>query len=510
MSQSGTIARNTLIMYIRMFVMMIIGLYTSRVILNTLGIEDYGIYNVVGGVVAMFSIISSSLSSSVSRFLTFEIGRGDFERLKQVFSTSVVVQIVLAIGVMIIIEILGVWFLNYKMNIPAARMEAANFVMQCSILSFGLSIINTPFNASIIAHERFGIFAYLTLSDSILKLLIVFLLNVTPYDPLKTYAILLLAVTVFVQLIYLIYCRRHFNECRFELKCNKALIKEMGGFAGWSFFGNTSWILNTQGIDILINLFFGVTLNAARGIANQVNNIVQGFVSNFMTALNPQITKSYAKGDFEYLQRLVFQGAKYSYFLMLFFALPLCLETKQILVLWLKIIPEYAVPFVRLTLISTMIFVLGNTLSTAQSSTGKMKKMAIFTSLVTFLEFPLVYIFFYLKYSVICCYIIHIFIYSVLLFVKLLIVKEYVGIAIVEYLKEVLLKAFLVTLGAILLPIILYNIIDESLLRLCIVIFSSVIVSLLTIYFWGISKTEREFIFLIFKKYARKKQNSLD
>lgn len=284
----------------------------------------------------------------------------------------------------------------------------------------------------------------------------------------------------------------------------------MGGFAGWSFFGNTSWILNTQGIDILINLFFGVTLNAARGIANQVNNIVQGFVSNFMTALNPQITKSYAKGDFEYLQRLVFQGAKYSYFLMLFFALPLCLETKQILVLWLKIIPEYAVPFVRLTLISTMIFVLGNTLSTAQSSTGKMKKMAIFTSLVTFLEFPLVYIFFYLKYSVICCYIIHIFIYSVLLFVKLLIVKKYVGITIVEYFKEVLFKVFIVTFVAVLLLIILYNIIEESSFRLYIVIFSSVFVSSLTIYFWGISKTEREFIFLIFKKYARKKQNSLD
>lgn len=498
MSQSGTIARNTLIMYIRMFVMMIIGLYTSRVILNTLGIEDYGIYNVVGGVVAMFSIISSSLSSSVSRFLTFEIGRGDFERLKQVFSTSVVVQIVLAIGVMIIIEILGVWFLNYKMNIPAARMEAANFVMQCSILSFGLSIINTPFNASIIAHERFGIFAYLTLSDSILKLLIVFLLSVTPYDPLKTYAILLLAVTVFVQLIYLIYCRRHFNECRFELKCNKALIKEMGGFAGWSFFGNTSWILNTQGIDILINLFFGVTLNAARGIANQVNNIVQGFVSNFMTALNPQITKSYAKGDFEYLQRLVFQGAKYSYFLMLFFALPLCLETKQILVLWLKIIPEYAVPFVRLTLISTMIFVLGNTLSTAQSSTGKMKVMAIGTSMVTFLEFPLVYVSFKLGMSAISCYLIHIFIYSVLLFVKINIVKRYIYISYMNFVQEVLFKVLLVTLLALIFPLFIILTMDDSFWRLLIIAFVGCLTTLISVFGVGMNSSERTYMLSFF------------
>lgn len=498
MSQSGTIARNTLIMYIRMFVMMIIGLYTSRVILNTLGIEDYGIYNVVGGVVTMFSIISSSLSSSVSRFLTFEIGRGDFERLKQVFSTSVVVQIVLAIGVMIIIEILGVWFLNYKMNIPAARMEAANFVMQCSILSFGLSIINTPFNASIIAHERFGIFAYLTLSDSILKLLIVFLLSVTPYDPLKTYAILLLAVTVFVQLIYLIYCRRHFNECRFELKCNKALIKEMGGFAGWSFFGNTSWILNTQGIDILINLFFGVTLNAARGIANQVNNIVQGFVSNFMTALNPQITKSYAKGDFEYLQRLVFQGAKYSYFLMLFFALPLCLETKQILVLWLKIIPEYAVPFVRLTLISTMIFVLGNTLSTAQSSTGKMKVMAIGTSMVTFLEFPLVYVSFKLGMSAISCYLIHIFIYSVLLFVKINIVKRYIYISYMNFVQEVLFKVLLVTLLALIFPLFIILTMDDSFWRLLIIAFVGCLTTLISVFGVGMNSSERTYMLSFF------------
>lgn len=498
MSQSGTIARNTLIMYIRMFVMMIIGLYTSRVILNTLGIEDYGIYNVVGGVVAMFSIISSSLSSSVSRFLTFEIGRGDFERLKQVFSTSVVVQIVLAIGVMLIIEILGVWFLNYKMNIPAARMEAANFVMQCSILSFGLSIINTPFNASIIAHERFGIFAYLTLSDSILKLLIVFLLSVTPYDPLKTYAILLLAVTVFVQLIYLIYCRRHFNECRFELKCTKALIKEMGGFAGWSFFGNTSWILNTQGIDILINLFFGVTLNAARGIANQINNIVQGFVSNFMTALNPQITKSYAKGDFEYLQRLVFQGAKYSYFLMLFFALPLCFETKQILVLWLKIIPEYAVPFVRLTLISTMIFVLGNTLSTAQSSTGKMKVMAIGTSMVTFLEFPLVYVSFKLGMSAISCYLIHIFIYSVLLFVKINIVKRYIYISYMNFVQEVLFKVLLVTLLALIFPLFIILTMDDSFWRLLIIAFVGCLTTLISVFGVGMNSSERTYMLSFF------------
>ena len=478
-------------MYVRMFVMMLIGLYTSRVILTTLGVEDYGIYNVVGGVVAMFAIISSSLSSSISRFLTFEIGRGNTTRLKDIFSTSVIVQIALAVAIVVIMEIVGVWFLNHKMNIPASRLDAANFVMQCSIFSFAINLLNAPYNAAIIAHERFGIFAYLTLSDSILKLLVVFLLYVSPFDKLKSYAFLLLIVTILVQTIYIIYCRRQFDECRMSWHYTPALLREMGGFAGWSFFGNASWIINTQGIDILINLFFGVTLNAARGVANQVNNIVQSFVSNFMAALNPQITKSYAQNDLEYMRNLVCAGAKYSFFLMFFFSLPLCLETEQILVLWLKIVPEYAVPFVRLTLVATMLFVLGNTLSTAQSATGQMRKSAIYTSIFTFLEFPIVYALFKAGLSPITCYLVHAVIYFLLAFVKVWLVKKYILISYWTFTRDVILRSFAVVVVASPLPLFLRMQMSQSFIRIIVVCSLSILCTLVSICLLGMKGNER-------------------
>lgn len=490
-------------MYIRMFVMLLIGLYTSRVILNTLGVSDYGIYNVVGGVVGMFAIISSSQSSSISRFLTFEIGHGDIDKLKVIFSTSVWAQLLLATFMFIVMEVIGIWFLNYKMNIPVSRLNAANVVMHCSILTFIIGLINTPFNAEIIAHEHFGIFAYITLAEACLKLLIVFLLDISPYDKLKTYALLLLLVAVFFQIIYVVYCWKKFEECTTRLKSDKNLIKEMSGFAGWSFFGNASWILNSQGIDILINLFFGVTLNAARGIANQVNSIVQGFVSNFMVTLNPQITKSYAQNDFMYLHKLVFAGAKYSYFLMLILSIPICLETKQILVLWLKIVPDYAIVFVRLTLMSTMIFVLGMTLTNAQSSTGKMRLMAIGTSVLTFLEFPIVYFCFKSGLSIISCYVVHIIIYFALLFVKIQIVKRYIDITYMAFVKSVLIKVIFVTVCALPIPLFIYLQFEETFKRLFMVSLTSVLSSIFVIYTIGMGKGEREIVV----KYIRNKIN---
>lgn len=492
MSQSSKIAKNTFIMYIRMFVMLLIGLYTSRVVLNTLGVSDYGIYNVVGGVVSMFAIISSSLSSSISRFITFEIGHGDISKLKEIFSTSVLAQVILAVFMFLVMEVVGIWFLNYKMNIPITRLGAANIVMHCSIITFVFGLINTPFNAEIIAHEKFGIFAYITLTEACLKLLIVYLLDISPYDKLKTYAILLLFVAIFFQIVYMIYCRKMFEECTIRLKINKRLIKEMTGFAGWSFFGNASWILNSQGIDVLINLFFGVTLNAARGIANQVNSVVQGFVSNFMVTMNPQITKSYAQNNFDNLHKLVFAGAKYSYFLMLVISIPICLETKQLLELWLKVVPNFSVAFVRLTLISTMIFVLGMTLTVAQTSTGKMKRMAIGTSLLTFLEFPIVYVCFKYGLSAISCYIVHIIIYFSLLFVKIQIVKRYIGITYMSFLRSVLFKVLLVTILAIPIPLLIYCQLDETFLRLLLVTLASILSSLLFIYCLGMNNKERK------------------
>lgn len=358
------IAKNTMLLYVRMLFTMAVTLYTSRILLNELGVEDFGIYNVVGGIVTMFSLLSGSLSASISRFITFELGQENVAKLKTIFSTSVNIQIILSLIIIFIAEIIGVWFLNAKMNIPAERMEAANWVLQCSILTFAVNLISVPYNASIIAHEKMSAFAYISILEVTLKLLVCYCLYISLFDKLISYAVLLLTISIIIRFVYGVYCKRHFDECRYHLILDKELFKRMANFAGWNFFGNGAYLLNTQGINILMNLFFGTTVNAARGIATQVESAVQAFVGNFTTALNPQITKNYAKGNKEYLFELICRGAKYSYFLMFFFVVPIVVETPYILKLWLKIVPDYAVVFTRLTLASSLLLVLGNTLVT--------------------------------------------------------------------------------------------------------------------------------------------------
>ena len=494
------IAKNTIILYIRMIVMIFIGLFTSRVILNTLGVENYGIYNVVGGIVAMFGIITSSLSSSISRFITVELGTNNIERLKKIFSTSVTVQLIISVIIVILIEIIGLWFLHNKINIPTERLDEATFVMHCSVITFAVSLNTMPYNATIIAHEKMGIFSYITLLDAILKLVVVYLLYVSPFDKLETYAVLLLLVSVIVQLIQFIYFRRQFQECRFSWLLDKQLLKEMSSFSGWSFAGNASYIINTQGINLLINIFFGVTINAARGIATQVDTMIQGFVNNFTTAMNPQIMKSYATKDLKYMHQLIISGSKFAYFLMLFFAIPICLETNFILTLWLKQVPEYSVSFVRLALLTSMMTALGSTLTTSQSATGHIKYSSMVTSFLTFLDFPLSYFVFKIGYSPTSCYIVHFILYSLLQFLKIFLVKNYIKLSVKLYLKEVFLKVFLVSIVAFILPYLIYIILDSSFLRLLFVITMSAISTLVSIYLLGLTSVEKHLIINIIKK----------
>ena len=316
------IAKNTLLLYFRMLFMMAVSLYTSRVVLNALGVEDFGIYNVVGGVVAMFSMLSGSLSAAITRFITYELGKGNQENLKKIFSSSVTIQIGLAILIIVVAEAIGVWFLNMKMNIPDVRITAANWVFQFSILTFAVNLISVPYNASIIAHERMSAFAYISILEAIGKLAIVFLIVISPMDKLIFYAILMCAVALIVRLAYGVYCKRHFEECTYHFIFDRDLLKHMFGFAGWNFIGATSAVLRDQGGNVVINLFCGPAANAARGIAFQVNNAISGFVTNFMTALNPQITKSYAAGDRKYMMTLIFQGARLSFYMLLLLSLP--------------------------------------------------------------------------------------------------------------------------------------------------------------------------------------------
>ena len=335
------IAKNTFLLYFRMLFTMMVSLYTSRVVLATLGVEDFGIYNVVGGVVTMFAIISTSLSSAISRFITIELGKGDLRRLKTVFSTAVVIQFLMALVVVILAELIGVWFLNNKMNIPEVRMNAANWVLQFSIFTFGVNLICIPFNALIIAHERMSAFAYVSILEVSLKLLIVYLLVLMSVDKLIVYGALLLVVAIVITFAYFIYCRRHFKECKCFCRIDRFLLKRMLSFSGWNFIGASSAILRDQGVNIAINLFCGPTVNAARGMAVQVNHAINSFAQNFMTALNPQITKSFAVGDSKYMFTLIFQGARLSFYMLLFLSLPVLMSTEYILSIWLKIVPDY-------------------------------------------------------------------------------------------------------------------------------------------------------------------------
>lgn len=485
------IAKNTLLLYIRTFLIMGITLYTSRVVLNTLGIEDYGIYNVVGGVVMMFSVISGSLSSSISRYITYELGHGDFNRLKLIFSTSVNIQIGISLLILLLGEVFGVWFLNYKMNIPPDRLVAANWVLQCSLLSFIINLISIPYNACIIGHEKMSAFAYISILEAVLKLAVVYLLLISSFDKLATYAVLLVVVALIIRITYGIYCSHHFEESKYHFVIDKPLVKEMTGFAGWSFFGNGAYMLNVQGIDILVNLFFGVTLNAARGVATQVQNAIMQFVNNFTVAINPQITKSYASGDMDYMYMLICRGAKYAYFLLFLFLVPIVCEAPYILKLWLKTVPDYAPLFLRLTLFGSLMTLLGNSMMTGIAATGHIRTYQLWVTVVGCLVFPLTWIAFKLGFPVYTTYLIYIIVYLLLVFVRLPIAKKQLGFPQMLFLKEVMLRITLVSIVSFIVPILVIYLMPVSFGRLCISGVIGVISTITAIYLFGLEKEER-------------------
>lgn len=502
------IAKNTLLLYMRTLLIMLITLYTSREVLNTLGVEDYGIYNVVGGVVTMFTVISGSLSTSISRFITFEIGHGDFERLKKIFSTSVNIQVCISVVVLILVEVFGLWFLNNKMNIPVERIEAANWVLQCSLASFIIGLISIPYNACIIAHERMSAFAYISVMEAVLKLVVVYMLLISPYDKLATYTVLLVVVSLLVRLIYGVYCHQHFAESHYAFVNDKSLVKEMTSFAGWSFFGNGAYMLNTQGVDMLINVFFGVTFNAARGVAGQVQHAVMQFVNNFTVAMNPQITKSYAANEMGYMYKLICRGAKYSYFLTLIFISPIVCEAEYILGLWLKTVPEHTPIFLRLTLLGALVTGMGNTLLVGVLASGNIKCYQLWITMVGCLVFPLTWIAFKAGLPAYATYVIYIFVYYLLVFVRLVIARKIIGIPIKDYLRDVVLLTFAVTLIAFALPMIVVHIMNPSFVRLCVTILSALFSTFLGIYILGLGKSEKKKVILkinsLLNKYTHK------
>ena len=493
-SSNKRIAKNTMMLYIRMLLTMVVSLYTSRVVLNTLGVEDYGIYNVVGGVVIMFSSINSTMATAVQRFMNFEMGKKNFKKLNSIFNTSVIIHIGIALIILILLETIGLWFLNTKMDIPEGRMGAANWVFQFSLFAFMVNVMSVPYNAAIIANEKMEAFAYISILEVTLKLLIVFMLVWFSFDKLKLYAVLTFFVSVIIRIIYGVYSKRNFKECDFHWQWDKSLFKEMSSFAGWNMIGTTSTLVRTQGVNIVLNLFYGVFVNAAMGVANQVRGAVDSFVGGFMTAMNPQIVKNYASGDFDNLFKLIFKGSRYSFYLLLFLTTPILIETEFILKLWLKIVPQYAIEFVRLTLVLTLIESLSKTLIQTMFATGRIRNYQITVGGITLLNLPLAILFLYLNYSPQVVFFIGIAIAIISLFIRLIMLKSMINLNSSLYIKKVILNVISVGILSAIAPVSLLCFVEVSFVRLLSVVILSLISISITVYLVGLSTEEKVFL----------------
>lgn len=472
---------------------MSVSLYTSRIILNVLGVEDFGTYSVVGGIVIMFSFLNNALTGATQRFLTFELGKNNLSGFKNIFSLSILSFIFISLLIIVLSETIGVWFLNHKMNIPEDRMDAANWVFQLSIVAFIINIIRTPYNASIIAHERMSFYAGVSIIEVILKLAIVFILFYVNYDKLILYSLLTVGVGMIVSFIYYYYCRLNFKECKYEYHWDKNVFIKLTTFSGWSMFGNLAVIATTQGVNILMNIFFGVIVNAAMGIANQVSISVNQFVSNFQIAFNPQITKYYANKEYDNLFLLIFRTAKLSFFLLFIISLPVLLATEILLTIWLKTPPEYSIQFTRLIIISLLIDTLSGPLWMLAQSTGKIKKYQLIISFIFILNIIFSYLFFFWGYSVIYSLYIRIIVSVFLLIARLLLFVKMVNFPSILFFTEVIIPSIMVTFISIPIPLLISEF-TEGIASIFYITVSSVISCSISIFIVGLKNNERNYI----------------
>ena len=488
------IAKNTLLLYFRMLFMMAVSLFTSRVILNTLGVEDYGIYNVVGGVVAMFGFINSSMSSATQRYITFALGKGDKDRLKTIFSTTLQIHALISVLIVILCETIGLWFLYNKMQIPADRMDAAFWVLQSSIVSTVFMIMSVPYNADIIAHEKMSAFAYISVLEVVLKLAIVYMLVVFSVDKLILYAFLLLAIQILIRLIYSFYCNRHFKETKYRHVWDKALFKEMTGFAGWSLFGNLSAVLFTQGLNMLLNVFFGPVVNAARAVAVQVQNAIQHFVSNFQMALNPQITKTYAQNQMEEMHKLMFRSARFSFYLLFFLSLPVLFETEFILTLWLRTVPDNTVVFLRIMICTSLIYAIANPMIVANQATGKVKKYQAVCGTILLMILPISYVLLLLGCPAYSVFIVHFVMEAIAQLARMIMLRPLIGIGIKDYIVNIYARIALVAVSSLILPFIAYSLMGLGILRFVVLGIICVVSVSASAYYLGLNSNERVFV----------------
>ncbi|RXF69363.1 lipopolysaccharide biosynthesis protein [Arcticibacter tournemirensis] len=490
-NSSSRIAKNTMMLYFRMMFQLVVALYTSKVILKALGQTDYGIYDVVGGVIIIVSFLNNAMALSSQRFITFYLGKKDIVLSSKVFSTALMVQIVVASFIVIIGETVGLWFFYNYMKIPDDRLFQASIVFHVSLLSSAISIIGIPYYATIIAHEKISFFSVISIVETSLKLIIALILPLFVTDRLVLYAVLMLTIVVIVRIIYSKYCTIYFKEVKFRFIRDKALFKEMMNFAGWSLAGNMSFVAYTQGTNILLNIFFGPVVNAARGIAFQVQGAISSFITNFQIAINPQIVKSYASRDYKGMHSLIFVSAKLSFLLMLLISLPVIVEMPFILSLWLGKYPQYSVIFCRLLLCSGLMTSLSNPLQIGINATGKIKKYNVLIGALYLSIIPISYVGLKLGFDAFVVFVVQLLILAISVFMLIRLCAEGFDLSIRKFILEVLARIVLVSILALLLPCALKFYMDEGWFRLVLIAVSSILYTIILIWYVGLTNEEK-------------------
>ena len=491
---NSRIAKNTLFLYARMLLGMFVSLFTSRVILDALGAVDYGVYNVVGSIVAMSAFLNGAIASSTQRYITFYLGKNDSSQLRKVFSSSVEIHVILAIVVALLAETVGLWFFYNKLTIPAERMDIAFGVFQISILTMIVNIFNGPFNSAIIAHERMDIYAYISLANIFLQLFLAYSLYKSPIDRLLFYALLIAFVQILTQVAQQLFCRKKFAETKLILTWDRKLIKEMASFSLWNIWGSLAGLLFGQGLNLLLNVFFGPIVNAARGIAVQVDNAINQFARNFLVAVDPQITKSYANGELPQMHHLIFRASKFTFFLLLMLSLPVLVETETILALWLKTPPQYTETFIRLTLTIVIIDSVARPFMTAAAATGKVKVYQSVVGGILLSIVPIAYIVLRLGGNPASVFIVHLIICLIAFFTRLLIVKHLIKMSLSDYFRYTVSRIIMVLLSSIVPTLLIKLLLPSGIVSTIIICICAVLFVALSSFFLGMTKNERCFV----------------
>ncbi len=478
-----------------------VSFYTVRIVLEVLGIVDYGIYNVVGGVVSAFGFISNTMASASERFFAFEIGRNNFTRLKQLFSLTLTIYAVMAFIILLLAETVGLWFINTQLIIPPARLIAAHYIYQFAVISFMFTLLTIPYNSVIIAREQMSVYAYVSIVEVTLRLAILYILIPFHADRLKLYAVLTFAVTLIITFIYRTYCKRKFEECTFRFYWERGLFNALLSYSGWNLFGTLTVVSFNQGINFLLNIFFGPVINTASAIAYQVNNGVMSFSSNFYTAVRPQIVKSYAEGNARDTINLVYKSTKFSFFLLLLVSMPILLETNFILKLWLKEIPPFTGLFVKLIIMYSFVNLLQIPISTAVQATGNIRKYQVIVGLIMLLCLPGLYVCLKFGLPPQFAYYSMILVSCIAIIFRLAILRQLIPFSYISYIKQVLFKILIVCSSACITPsIVMFNM-AEGWPRFLMVSLLATLSSICSIYFLGLTRDEKKFILNMVKRY---------